>query len=176
MTINFVVPLPFEMTDPLQLSPVVMIKRRWVHVVSALGLVIGSVVTSIAVTSPDSGRAAAAAALGAGGEYHPLAPARISTRGSGINDPTSPGAKALIPEPGRPSTSNCSARVACRRWPPRRRAGGRRQHHRRQPDRQGYLKVFGKGAPEGDSSLVNFKAGQNVPNLASCGPAPTASS
>ena len=34
------------------------------------------------------------------------------------------------------------------------------------PTQQGYLRVFGKGATEGDSSLVNFQAGQNVPNMA----------
>ena len=34
------------------------------------------------------------------------------------------------------------------------------------PTEQGYLRVFGKGATEGDSSLVNFQAGQNVPNMA----------
>ena len=88
------------MTDPLQLSLVMTIKRRSVRVLIALGLVIGSGVTSIALSSPDPGRAVAAAALGAGGEYHALAPQRVLDTRSAINDPLLPGAKALVPGVG----------------------------------------------------------------------------
>ncbi len=167
MTINLLAPLPFEMTDPLQLSPVVMINRRFVRVVSVLGLVIGSAVTSIVVTSPDSGRVSAAVALGAGGEYHALAPQRVLDTRSGINDPDAPGAKALVPGAGQafevqllgqgglPATAAAADVLAVAV-----------NITVVSPTDQGYLRVFGKGATEGDSSLVNFQAGQNVPNMA----------
>ena len=144
-----------------------MIKRRWVHVVSALGLVIGSAVTSIAVTSPDSGRAAAAAALGAGGEYHALAPARVLDTRSRYQRPDV--ARRQGAHPGcRAGVRGPTARPG---WPA---GAGRRGDVLAvavnitvvSPTDQGYLRVFGKGAHRGDSSLVNFKAGQNVPNMA----------
>lgn len=155
------------MTDPLQLSPVVTINRRWVRVVSALGLVIGSAATSIALTSSGSGRASAAGALGAGGEYHALAPARVLDTRSGINDPTAPGAKALIPGAGQAFEVQLLGQGGL---PALAAAGDVLAVAVNvtvvSPTDQGYLRVFGKGAPEGDSSLVNFKAGQNVPNMA----------
>ena len=155
------------MTDPLQLPRVMSIKRRWVRVVSALGLVVGSAATSIAVSSPDSGRALAAAALGSGGEYHALAPQRVLDTRSGINDPVTPGPKALVPGTGQafevqllgqgglPAVGAAADVLAV--------AVNITVVN---PNQQGYLRVFGKGATEGDSSLVNFQAGQNVPNMA----------
>ena len=155
------------MTDPLQLSLVMTIKRRSVRVLVALGLVIGSGVTSIALSSPDPGRAVAAAALGAGGEYHALAPQRVLDTRSAINDPVLPGPKALIPGAGQafevqllgqgglPAAAAAADVVAVAV-----------NITVVSPTQQGYLRVFGKGAAEGDSSLVNFQAGQNVPNMA----------
>lgn len=155
------------MTDPLQLSLVMTIKRRSVRVLIALGLVVGSGVTSIALSSPDPGRAVAAAALGSGGEYHALAPQRVLDTRSGINDPVVTGAKALVPGVGEAFEVQLLG------------LGGLPQAAAAAdvlavavnitvtgPSEQGYLRVFGKGATEGDSSLVNFQAGQNVPNMA----------
>jgi hypothetical protein len=159
-------PLSFKMTDPLQLSLVMMIKRRWVRVITGLGLVIGSGVTSIAVSSSDPA-GAATAPLGAGGEYHALAPQRVLDTRSGINDPAPPGAKALIPGVGQafevqllgqggllPVAASAQVLAVAVNIT----VVG--------PTEQGYLRVFGKGAAEGDSSLVNFQAGQDVPNMA----------
>ncbi len=155
------------MTDPLQLPPVMTIKRRWVRVVSALGLVVGSAVTSIVVSSPDPGRAMAAAALGAGGEYHALAPQRVLDTRSGINDPTPPGAKALVPGVGQAFEVQLLGQGGL---PPAAQGADVLAVAVNvtvvSPTQQGYLRVFGKGANEGDSSLVNFQAGQNVPNMA----------
>jgi hypothetical protein len=156
------------MTDPLQLPFVMMIKRRSVRVITAFGLVIGSGVTSIALSSPDSGRASAAVTgLGSGGEYHALAPQRVLDTRSGINDPVTPGPKALVPGTGQafevqllgqgglPAVGAAADVLAV--------AVNITVVN---PNQQGYLRVFGKGATEGDSSLVNFQAGQNVPNMA----------
>jgi hypothetical protein len=156
------------MTDPLQLSFVMVMKRRSVRVVTALGLVIGSGVTSIALSSPDPGRAAAAVSgLASGGEYHAINPQRVLDTRSGINDVASPGAKPLAPgvgqafevqllgQGGLPQVTASSAVLAVAV-----------NITVVSPDQQGYLRVFGKGATEGDSSLVNFQAGQNVPNMA----------
>jgi hypothetical protein len=155
------------MTDPLQLSLVMTIKRRSVRVLIALGLVIASGATSIALSSPDPGRAAAAAALGAGGEYHALAPPRALDTRSGINDVASPGPKALIPGAGQ----TFEVQLLGQGGLPAVAAAGEVLAVAVNitvvsPSDQGYLRVFGKGATEGDSSLVNFQAGQNVPNMA----------
>ncbi|HEX4983500.1 MAG TPA: hypothetical protein VFV63_17470 [Ilumatobacteraceae bacterium] len=140
-------------------------KRRSVRVVTALALVIGSGVTSIALSSPPG--AAAPASLGSGGEYHALAPQRVLDTRSAINDPVLPGPKALIPgageafevqllgQGGLPAVAAAANVLAVAV-----------NITVVSPSEQGYLRVFGKGANEGDSSLVNFQAGQNVPNMA----------
>ncbi|MGH9133130.1 MAG: hypothetical protein ACRDZZ_04280 [Ilumatobacteraceae bacterium] len=142
-------------------------KRRSVRVITALGLVVATGVASIAISSPDPGRAVAAAALGSGGEYHALAPQRVLDTRNAINDPAPAGAKPLVPGAGQAFEVQLLGEGGL---PPA--AAGADVLAVAvnitvvSPSDQGYLRVWGKGATVGDSSLVNFQAGQNVPNMA----------
>ncbi len=110
---------------------------------------------------------AAHAANNPGGEYHPLAPQRIydSRPGAAINEaqpgpkPASPAGSSfdiqLLGVGGVPAASTPSSvlavvvsiTVAA-------------------PTRAGYLSAFPSGVAAGESSIVNFGAGQTAPNLA----------
>jgi hypothetical protein len=133
-----------------------------------VAVVITSGITGVVVTSNLQGSVSAASALGAGGEYHAVAPVRVLDTRFGVNDPAPAGPKPLTTgagsvfelqllggHPSLPSVAQTgdvlavavNITVAA-------------------PTEQGYLRAFGKGAAEGESSLVNFRAGQNVPNMA----------
>ncbi len=102
--------------------------------------------------------------LGAGGEYHPLTPTRIhDSRVPGLDvaptgkKPTSAGGSAYsIPVLGRggvPSTASDVLAVVVGVVVA-------------EPQRAGYMAIYPTGSGAGTSSLVNFQAGRNVPNLA----------
>jgi hypothetical protein len=154
------------MTNALRSPAVPVTLRRSVaratRVVLAAALVLGVGIASAVVTSSSSDRATAAGPLGAGGEYQRLpTPERIlDTRlNGGAPKPLVTGAGAVFDAPvlglgglpGPASAGDVLAVVANVT------VTGATQ--------QGYLRVFGTGAAEGESSLVNFKADQNVPNM-----------
>jgi hypothetical protein len=112
--------------------------------------------------------------LGAGGEYHPLAPVRIldtrfaeldvepfgrkplqAKEGSSTFDVVVSGSQGLpefVDADGDGTDDNVLA-VAVNITVVA-------------PSHEGYLRAFGKGAPEGTTSLINFKPGETVPNAA----------
>jgi hypothetical protein len=103
--------------------------------------------------------------LGAGGEYHPLTPARIydSRPASPVNEP-SPGPKGATPaQPtfdipllgvgGIPNSAADVLAVVVNITVT-------------EPTAAGWLNAYGSGAAGGLASIVNFSAGQTVPNLA----------
>jgi hypothetical protein len=127
-------------------------------VMAAMGAV--SVVTS----STDQGRVSAADILGAGGEFHPLTPARVLDTRTGVN--TSPGARPLVPGDGQSFEVALSG------------VGGLPEMIVDdqvlavavaitvvEPTEPGYLRAFGTGEAEGTSSIVNFGPGETVPNM-----------
>ena len=63
-----------------------MSARRWMTRFAVAALVGVSALVSTAASSPGSPADAQTAALGAGGEYHPLPPARIFDSRTGLND------------------------------------------------------------------------------------------
>jgi hypothetical protein len=141
--------------------------RRTFLVAAALGC--AAVLGGVAGTAPDSPVARAQTnGFGAGGEYHPVAPARIfDTRAAGINDvapegrkPTSPQGNSfdvvVLGRGGVPATDGDVLAVVANVTVV-------------EPTRAGYLSMSPTGAPAGTSSLVNFNAGENVPNLAVLG-------
>ena len=105
---------------------------------------------------------ASAAGLGAGGEYHPLVPTRVfDTRSPGINSvvgaiPTRSNGPtvdvALLGQGGIPASAAEVLAVVVSIT-----VTG--------PTQAGYLSAFPSGAAAGTSSVVNFAAGQTVPNL-----------
>lgn len=133
---------------------------------------LGSVVSVPAVgelapvgAAAQSAPSAQADTLGAGGEYHALTPARIydSRPGSPVNEPN-PGPKGATPSQptfdipllgvgGIPaSAANVLAVVV--------------NITVTEPTAAGWLNAYGSGAGAGLASIVNFSAGQTVPNLA----------
>jgi hypothetical protein len=154
------------MTNALRSSPVPVSLRRSATRVARLGLatalVLGAGIAGAAVTSSGLDRATAAGPLGAGGEYQPLAsPQRIlETRTNGMGPQqlvTGAGATfeaQVLGLGGLPPVSNAGNVLAVVANVT---VTGATQ--------QGYLRVFGTGAAEGESSLVNFKANQDVPNM-----------
>ncbi len=104
----------------------------------------------------------AIAGLGAGGEYHPLTPARIfDTRDPLINAvvaplPTTPAGSSLdvqiLGKGGVPDTAADVLAVVLNITVT-------------SPTQSGYLQAYPAGAAAGISSIVNFAPGQTVPNL-----------
>lgn len=128
--------------------------------------VLAALVTVSVGTSTGSLTAAhAAGGLGAGGEYHPLAPTRIyDTRAPGIN--TTPGPITTSIASGTGGTADVTVLGL----------GGVPADAASvlavavsitvvNPSRQGYLQVYPTGSAAGTSSVLNYEAGQNVPNL-----------
>jgi len=132
-------------------------------VVAALGAATAGVLPPSLPASPS----ASAEGMGAGGEFHPLTPARIHDTREAINDPVSPGKKATtttgaaydvqvtgeggVPaEPGDVLAVVLNVTVAS-------------------PEAQGNLAISPSGSTAGTSSLVNFLPDRNVPNLAIVG-------
>ncbi len=131
----------------------------------ALSLVAASVAAPAASVLPVAlPTAGAADGLGAGGEYHPLAPARIydSRPVSPVNEPA-PGPKpangnqpvfdiALLGQGGIPATAADVLAVVVNITVT-------------EPTASGWLNAYGKDAPAGTASIVNFSNAQTVPNL-----------
>ncbi|MCU1400441.1 MAG: hypothetical protein JWN62_3550 [Acidimicrobiales bacterium] len=132
----------------------------------AIGAVLTSLLTvSLAAAVGPIDAVHAASGLGAGGEYHPLAPTRIyDTRAPGIN--TTAGAittsiaggtggsadVTVLGLGGVPSDASSVLAVAVSITVVN-------------PSRQGYLQVYPTGSAAGTSSVLNYESGQNVPNL-----------
>ncbi len=169
------------MTNGLRSAPV-RGSRRVLRVVArsatATALVVAATVVGFSFSSRDSGRTVAAlenATMGAGGEYHPLTPKRIlDTRDPALDvapagrKPTSTnatdattfdvpivgrgGLPAFVDNNGDCADDNVLA-VAVNITVV-------------EPTGEGWMRAFGKKAPEGTSSLINFKPGEVVPNTA----------
>ena len=137
-----------------------MRERRTVGLVAAALLASALAVSAGVGTAPVP--AAFAAGLGAGGEYHPLTPTRIyDTRAPGINSPVGPiqtsptGGTAdvtILGQGGIPSGAADVLAVAVSITVV-------------DPTKEGYLQVYPTGSTPGISSVVNYAAGQTVPNL-----------
>lgn len=131
-----------------------------------VGLVAAALLASVLAVSVGAGTgpvpAALAAGLGAGGEYHPLTPTRIyDTRAPGINSPVGPIATSptggtadvtILGQGGIPSGAADVLAVAVSITVV-------------SPTKEGYLQVYPAGSTPGISSVVNYAAGQTVPNL-----------
>jgi hypothetical protein len=135
--------------------------------VVVIALIVTLGVVSTAVSRPSDAVASPTPILGAGGEFHPLPPSRILDTRSGLNDVDKPGAKrmsqAQAPDRsnvfevqvlglgGIPADINQVLAVAVNVTAV-------------QPTSRGHVRVFGSGAAETISSLVNFAPGETVPN------------
>lgn len=161
-----------EMTNALR-SASVQSRRRVLRALAAVAAVAAAATLAV-VATPGGGRtveAVAGGSLGAGGEFHDIAPARVldtrepgplsgrvttsaSTSGSTIEVP-------LVGQGGLPTFTDGDG-------------DGFDDHVLAvvvnitviAPDRAGYLRAFGTGTPEGETSVVNFRADQRVPNSA----------
>jgi hypothetical protein len=105
--------------------------------------------------------AQAPATLGAGGEYHPVTPARIfdSRQAGGPRPTTAQGASFdvdLLGRGGVPTEAGSVLAVVANVTVA-------------DPTAAGYLSISPTGSNAGVSSLVNFNIGENVPNLAIVG-------
>ncbi len=137
--------------------------QRWIRRVVAVALLGAS--TVVATSSSAAPVVAQTSTLGAGGEYHPLAPARILDTRTGVNGPvgvkpTSPQGLTfnvdILGQGGIPAEgANVLAVVANVTV-----VGS---------TLDGFLSVYPTGAAPGESSLVNFAPREAVPNLAVLG-------
>lgn len=155
-------------------APVSAVPRRLTRVALTAGLLAGAVAVG-ATWSSDGGRVIAAVGdLGAGGEYHPLTPVRILDTRDPALDVTPAGRKPMTVKEGASTFDVPVAGI-----------GGLPEYADADadgtddnvlavavnitvvtPTQIGYLRAFGKGAPEGDTSVVNFQPGEVVPNAA----------
>ncbi|HEX6656850.1 MAG TPA: hypothetical protein VF065_02135, partial [Ilumatobacter sp.] len=160
----------FDMTNALRSAPVRgsrRVLRVAARAATATALVVSATVVGFSVSSDDGGRIVEAlenATIGAGGEYHALTPARIlDTRDPNLD---------VAPAGRKPfSTSSSSAtfdvQIVGRGGLP----GFVDGNHDCAddnvlavavnvtvvaPTHDGWLRAYGKGAPEGASSLINF--------------------
>jgi hypothetical protein len=136
-------------------------------VVTPLLLVVAAMAGLVAgpAASPASPAAAQSAGLGAGGEFHPLAPARILDTRDPALDAAPPGPKPvtigagssfdvqLLGRGGIPANASHVLAVVLNVTVA-------------DASTAGYLSIWGKSASASTSSLINFAAGQNVPNVA----------
>ena len=163
------------MTNALRSHPV-QSRRRVLRALGTVTAVAAAAVVGIAI-SPGGGRTIAAVdpgSLGSGGEFHSIVPDRIlDTRDAGLDiAPTgrkatgSPASAPVLDVPvvgkaGLPAFTDADGDgfddnvlavvvnitvIA--------------------PTRPGYLRAFGTGTPEGETSVVNFRADERVPNSA----------
>ncbi len=148
-----------------------MSSQRWIRRLGLAALVGVSSVTVAATSPPGAQVQAESPTLGAGGEYHPLVPARIFDSRTGVNDSAPLGAKPtsaqgetfdvdILGQGGVPAevdgvNADVLAVVANVTV-----VGA---------TLDGYLSIYPTGAAPGESSLVNFGPGEAVPNLAVLG-------
>ena len=168
------------MTNALRSAPVRgsrRVLRVAARAATATALVVSATVVGFSVSSDDGGRIVEAlenATIGAGGEYHALTPARIlDTRDPNLD--VAPGGRKPF------STSSSSAtfdvQIVGRGGLPAFVDGNHDCADDNvlavavnvtvvTPTHDGWLRAYGKGAPEGASSLINFKPNEVVPNTA----------
>ena len=112
--------------------------------------------TAVAAPAPDT--------LGAGGEYHPLTPARIyDSRAATVVNETSPG-----PKPATPAQPTFDISLLGAGGIPDRAADVLAVVVNitvTEPTAAGWLNAYGAGAGSGLASIVNYTANQTVPNL-----------
>lgn len=159
-----------NVTKGLQFAPMMSTQRiRRVLLVAALGAGALSLTLPPLQSSPS---VRAAEGLASGGEYHPVSPTRIfDTRGTGINDTVPLGAK-----PTSAAGSTFSFDVLGQGGIPHEENGSNRDVLAvvlnvtvATPTRAGFLSIAPTGSPASSSSLINFAAGEDVPNLAVVG-------
>ena len=148
-----------------------MSARRWMTRLAIAALVGVSVLATSAASSPGSQADAQTSSLGAGGEYHPLTPARIFDSRTGLNDVAPLGAKPTSPQgltfdvdvlgqggiPGEVDGVNTNVLAVVANVTV---VGS---------TLDGFLSIYPTGAATGESSLVNFGPTEAVPNLAVLG-------
>jgi len=141
-----------------------MKRGRWVHRLLVCALVGAGALAVGDASTPAEPVQAQAAGLGAGGEYHPVTPARIfDSRPPGINDVAPAGKK-----PTNRNGADFTVRVAGRGGLPADPADMLAVALNVtvvEPTTKGWLAVRPAGAPVADASLVNFEANSNVPNM-----------
>ena len=163
------------MTDALRSDPV-QTRRRVLRALGTVSAIVAAAAVGIAV-SPDGGRtveAVAGGTLGAGGEFHSIVPDRVlDTRNAGL-DIAPAGRKATGPLASAPILD---VPVVGKAGLPAFTDNDRDGFDDNvlavvvnitviAPTRAGYLRAFGTGTPEGDTSVVNFRANERVPNSA----------
>jgi len=137
--------------------------QRWISRVVVVALVGVSSIAAAATSSPATPVVAQTSALGAGGEYHPLAPARILDTRTGVNDSAPLGVKptsaqgrtfdvGILGRGGIPVESGQVLAVVANVTV----VGS---------TLDGFLSMYPTGAAPGESSLVNFAPREAVPNL-----------
>jgi len=145
--------------------------QRWIRRVAAVALVGASTVVVVATSSPVAPVAAQTSALGAGGEYHPLAPARIFDSRTAVNDSAPLGLK-----PTSPQGMTFNVDILGQGGIPAEVGGVNTQVLAVVANvtvvgstLDGFLSMYPTGAAPGESSLVNFAPREAVPNLAVLG-------
>jgi len=149
-----------------------MTSFRSLRSVAALAALCASALVAVGAAGGTPIASAQVTSLASGGEYHPVTPTRIfDTRGAGIND-TAP----LGPKPANAAGQTFTFDALGQGGIPAEVAGANRDVLAvvlnitvDNPSRAGYLSIAPAGSAAGTSSLVNFNAGENVPNLAVVG-------
>lgn len=148
-----------------------MSARRWMTRFAVAALVGVSAVVSTAASSPGAPADAQSTALGAGGEYHPLTPARIFDSRTRLNDVAPLGAK-----PANPQGLTFDVDILGQGGVPSEVGGVNTDVLAVVANvtvvgatLDGYLSIYPTGAAPGESSLVNFAPAEAVPNLAVLG-------
>lgn len=160
-------------------------QRRRLHPLRAVGRLAATGALAVvalgasASLSTGGGRVIAAVGdLGAGGEYHEIAPVRIlDTRDPALDVAPGDGPAGRKPMRDKDGTSTFDVVVAGAEGLPEFSDADKNGTDDNvlavavnitvvAPTHEGYLRAFGKGAPEGTTSLINFKPGQTVPNAA----------
>lgn len=128
-----------------------------------------AVIVDSPLDSSPSAVSAAGSSAGTGGEFHALTPARIydSRPSSPVNDVAPAGKKPMSPQGatfdvailGKGGIPNDASKVLAAVV----------NVTVANPDRAGFLSIKPSGGPSGESSLVNFEASRDVPNLAVLG-------
>lgn len=167
---------PLPMTNALRSSSV-QPRRRVLRALGTVTAVAAAVAVGV-IASPGGGRtveAVAGGTLGSGGEFHQIVPSRILDSRSADLDVGSPaGRKPTGPAGSAPALD---LPVVGRGGLPAFTDADQDGFDDNvlavvvnitviAPDRSGYLRAFGTGTPEGETSVVNFRANERVPNSA----------
>lgn len=147
--------------------------RTFGRLALSAAMFVGAAAVGLAVGGEGRTIAAAGEPLGAGGEYHPVAPVRVYDSRDGALDGRD-GAVTRLPMTGSGSTFEVqlSGAPGLPAFSPA--SDGTDANVLAvavnitviNPTQVGYLQAYGSGATAGESSLVNFYSGQFVPNSA----------